>query len=77
MRKFSSLLCVVLLVVLANCFPHGEDASGFIVNGRDAQISDFPHQLALFDQGRYFCGAAIINRLFALTAAHCLVKALE
>lgn len=72
MKTLSSLLFAVTLVVFVQSFPH-DDASGFIVNGRDADIADFPHQLALFDQGRYFCGAAVISPLFILTAAHCLV----
>ena len=67
---------VALLVAAAVASPlisNSIDESGYIVNGRDANIADFPHQLALIDQGRYFCGAAVISRLFALSAAHCLV----
>lgn len=77
MNTLSSLLIILTLAVFVKSFPQmGLNDSGFIVNGRDADISEFPHQLALFDQGRYFCGAAVINPLFALTAAHCLVNLL-
>lgn len=73
MKSLSSLLVFTSLAVLASCFPGSfNDPSEFIVNGRDADISEFPHQLALIDQGRYFCGAAVISPQFALSAAHCL-----
>lgn len=72
MKQFT--LCLgFLLLICVQSLPVGEnDSTGFIVNGRDADIRDFPHHLGLFDQGRFFCGAAVISRLFALTAAHCL-----
>jgi secreted trypsin-like serine protease len=72
MKTFGWVL--VFLVSAISADSHNEnDISGLIVNGRDADIADFPHHLALIDQGRYFCGASVINRLFALSAAHCLV----
>ena len=50
------------LVAIGETFPKkGKETSGYIVNGRDANIADFPHHLALIDQGRYFCGAAVIR----------------
>lgn len=73
MELIKSLLAFAAFFTLVTSFPSsGEDVSGLIVNGRDADIADFPHQLALYDRGRYFCGAAVINRIWALTAAHCL-----
>lgn len=71
MKAFSTVFFALAYLALAESFP-GKDTSGFIVNGRDADIADFPHHLALIDQGRYFCGAAVISPQFALTAAHCL-----
>lgn len=47
-------------------------SGSFIVGGVPADIADFPHHLALLQQGRYICGASIISRLFSLSAAHCL-----
>lgn len=47
-------------------------SESFIVGGVPADIADFPHHLALLQQGRYICGASIISRLFSLSAAHCL-----
>lgn len=48
-----------------------------IVGGERADIADFPHSLALLDLVRggasgYICGASNINRLWAMSAAHCL-----
>lgn len=37
-----------------------------------ADISDYPHHLAMLWNGFYICGASIISRTFALSAAHCL-----
>lgn len=73
MALIKSFLALAAFFTLVTSFPsNGEDVSGLIVNGRPADISDFPHKLALYDRGRFFCGAAIIDRLHALTAAHCL-----
>lgn len=73
MELIKSLLAFAAFFTLVTSFPSsGEDVSGLIVNGRPADIADFPHKLALYDRGRFFCGAAIIDRLHALTAAHCL-----
>lgn len=52
--------------------PKLEERNGFIVNGEDADIADFPHHLGLFDQGRFFCGASVLSAQWALSAAHCL-----
>lgn len=48
-----------------------------IVNGRPADIADFPHHLGLLDlqRGGYICGAVNIAPLWALSAAHCLARA--
>lgn len=45
-----------------------------IVGGNPAEISNFPHHLALLDLsfGGYMCGASNIGSLWALSAAHCL-----
>lgn len=51
-----------------------------IVNGRPANIADFPWQVALIDAtfsepSRYqFCGGSLINAEWVLTAAHCVAS---
>lgn len=73
MKKLFSFLITLSLSLFVTSFPSSnENPSGFIVNGRDADISEFPHHLGLFDQGRFFCGAAVLSPQFALSAAHCL-----
>lgn len=64
---------VTVLVAAVNCFPGNiKDSLPFIVNGRDADIADFPHHLGLINQGRFSCGAAVLSPQFALSAGHCL-----
>lgn len=45
-----------------------------IVGGEQADIADFPHQLALINLrwNGHWCGASNIHRLWALSAAHCI-----
>ena len=52
--------------------------SDFIVGGNDANIQDYPYQVALLSitswGGSYaYCGGSIINEYWILTAAHCVV----
>jgi len=42
-----------------------------IVGGTDADSGEFPHQVALYSNGRFFCGGSLINADKVLTAAHC------
>lgn len=64
---------IVAITALVESFPRdNRNVSRFVVNGRDADIADFPHQLALINRGSFICGAAVIHPLFAVTAAHCL-----
>ena len=61
-------LQIVLIFCLAISATLARDISRRIVNGEEADIADFPHALALFDSGRFFCGASVISRHWALTA---------
>lgn len=66
----------VLVLAALSGASHGRtiDKESFIVGGTEANIADFPYQLAYLDmtRGGYQCGASNIHRLWALTAAHCV-----
>jgi len=65
---------IVLIFCLAISATFARDISRRIVNGEEADIADFPHALALFDSGRFFCGASVISRYWALSAGELFVK---
>ncbi|CAG7725740.1 unnamed protein product [Allacma fusca] len=47
--------------------------SNRIVNGVEAQVSEFPHRCAIYSNRMgLFCACAIISEWYAMTAAHCL-----
>lgn len=45
-----------------------------IIGGQPSRPHEFPHQVALFEQGRFVCGGSILSRWYVLTAAHCIHK---
>lgn len=72
MNKF--FVAILSLLAAFEVIASPVDNSPLIVGGYPADIKDFPHSLALLDlnRGGYICGASNINRLYALSAAHCL-----
>jgi len=46
--------------------------TGRIVGGDEAVPHSWPHQVALFIDGMYFCGGSLISTEWVLTAAHCM-----
>ncbi|XP_063225185.1 uncharacterized protein LOC134532554 [Bacillus rossius redtenbacheri] len=44
-----------------------------IVGGTDASLHEFPWQVAMFLEDLFFCGGALLNEVFVLTAAHCIM----
>ncbi|KAL2816008.1 trypsin-like cysteine/serine peptidase domain-containing protein [Aspergillus cavernicola] len=42
-----------------------------IVGGDDAEITDYPYQIALLSNGRLICGGSIISSQYVVTAGHC------
>ncbi|KAI5740200.1 hypothetical protein M8J76_001541 [Diaphorina citri] len=44
-----------------------------IILGGEADIGEFPWQVAIALDGMFFCGGALLNEHFVLTAAHCIM----
>lgn len=44
-----------------------------IVGGSDAELHEFPWQVAIILKRVFFCGGALINDEFVLSAAHCFI----
>jgi len=52
---------------------HSPFAASFIVGGKEATPHSLPWQLSMQTSwGQHFCGASIINKNWAVTAAHCV-----
>jgi secreted trypsin-like serine protease len=68
----------VLALTLAFAPAASAQMSPRIVHGADANITDFPYQVALFDpsgppEDTQFCGGVVLSATQVLTAAHCVV----
>ncbi|KAI9589979.1 chymotrypsin-like elastase family member 2A [Glossina fuscipes] len=64
--------CFVILTVQSIAFGHEQK----IVNGTTALPGEFPFMISLrrSSSGRHVCGASLLNRVWVLTAAHCVKK---
>ena len=52
----------------------GRSGLHFIVGGQNADVNEYPWQVALVspqDLESVFCGGTILNKKFVMTAAHC------
>lgn len=43
-----------------------------IVGGQETAVNQYPWMALLMYSGRFYCGAALINDRYVLTAAHCV-----
>jgi secreted trypsin-like serine protease len=62
---------VSISVALAN--PVDSSIDPKIVGGDFAKEKQFPHQIALYNNGAFRCGGSIFNENWIITAAHCVV----
>ena len=52
---------------------YGTPTHGFrVIDGTDASISDYPHQVSLLYSGSHTCGSSVLSSTSVLTAAHCV-----
>ncbi|MFD9961991.1 serine protease [Amycolatopsis sp. NPDC058986] len=72
LRTMGTLAAALLAGAAITAAPAAADTD--IVGGRPATKGEFPHQLSLRDSfsGKHFCGASILDKYTALTAAHCV-----
>merc|ERR1712168_1041665 len=57
--------------VAAECGIEGSPSLNKIVGGEEAAEHQFPWIVAVFIDDTYFCGGALLNENYVLTAAHC------
>ncbi|PIK58134.1 hypothetical protein BSL78_04933 [Apostichopus japonicus] len=62
--------CTFTLTVSDNCGKSGQTLTPRIIGGEDAGAGQFPW-IASLSSGSHFCGSAIINENWVVTAAHC------
>ena len=80
---FRALLitCLVVTTSMALNYPPNRPGCGQrplanmnrIYNGKEAIPGDWAWQVSLTDFGNHFCGGALINSQWVLTAAHCFL----
>lgn len=63
-----SLACFVL--VCAKPSPR-------VVGGKNANSHEFPYQISLRVKSHHICGGSILSPYYVITAAHCVIAALE
>ena len=51
---------------------HGLKRLGYIVNGVEATVNEYPFMAALLNKRKQFCGGSVIDEIHILTAAHCV-----
>lgn len=45
-----------------------------IVGGHNAELNEWPWIVALFNNGRQFCGGSLMDNKHVLSAAHCVAQ---
>ncbi|XP_062542073.1 collagenase-like [Armigeres subalbatus] len=79
MRWIVSVVVVVLSLNKARTAPaEAAPEDGRIINGKDAELGQFPYQALLIiqtDNGRALCGGSVVTDEWILTAGHCVQDA--
>ncbi|XP_055842717.1 serine protease SP24D-like [Episyrphus balteatus] len=63
---------LLLVITLLFCTFVKAQPGSRIFGGKDAEVGQFPHQVALYIAGDFTCGGSIISSRYILTAAHCV-----
>ncbi|XP_044736175.1 trypsin-1-like [Chrysoperla carnea] len=63
---------VAIMIACISLIVSGSTGSPVVIGGKDIDIQNYPYQLALLVNNKYTCGATIIGREYALTAAQCV-----
>ncbi|XP_043462246.1 trypsin-7-like [Leptopilina heterotoma] len=68
------LVTLVLLISssITTCDLYYDFLVKSIIGGKVADINQVPYMAAIFHDGNYRCGAVIIDKLWLITAAHCV-----
>jgi len=72
--KMSMTSGFLILFLIGLAFADPIPISPKVVNGTDAQISEFPFMVSLRRNNGHSCGATILNDYWLLTAAHCVLS---
>ncbi|CAF4824098.1 unnamed protein product [Pieris macdunnoughi] len=70
------ILLISIISLLCNIDAKPSDITGKIINGAEAPEGALPYQASIrLQDGSHFCGGAILNTKWILTAAHCIEPA--
>lgn len=50
-----------------------QEKAAKVANGRDANVGETPHMVAIIYNGAHHCGGSLIDNTHILTASHCLI----
>jgi secreted trypsin-like serine protease len=79
MQSTLRLLLLLTILYFVQNEPTTSNLTGRIVNGTEAVLGQFPHQVSLMRtlSRRHFCGGNVISASLVLTAGHCMYSSNE
>ncbi|XP_058794512.1 chymotrypsin-1-like [Phymastichus coffea] len=69
---FGATLLILSLAYLTDSTEVQEELDLRIQNGENTEPQEIPYVVSLQTKGDHFCGGAILNKYYVLTAAHCI-----